>query len=236
MYEVLMLYARLTCLLSYCTRIVPGKKKKQSLEQQGPLLITHHGISGPATLRLSAFGAREFNNVGYQGDVTVHWAPELGTTEEIADSLWKMTFLSPKRAVSTVCPLLRSDGSSVIPKRLWQALCIESGFAKDTCWGEAPKKMVRALASMVSECVIHVTGKGVFKDEFVTAGGVSLKEIDMRTMESKSCPGLFLCGEVIDVDGITGGYNFMNCWSTGYVAGTSACEYVMNKTPQRPSS
>jgi predicted Rossmann fold flavoprotein len=208
---------------------VPGKKKKKTLQQEGPLLITHHGISGPATLRLSAFAAREFYDIKYQGDVTIHWAPELGSTEEIYDQLWKMTMISPKRAVSTSCPLMRKDGSSAVPKRLWQALCLESGFEKETRWAEATKKSVRALACMMSEFVLHVTGKGVFKEEFVTAGGVSLKDIDMRTMESKSCPGLFLCGELIDIDGITGGYNFMNCWSTGYVAGTSAAKYVMKK-------
>lgn len=206
---------------------VPGRKKKKSIQQEGPLLITHHGISGPATLRLSAFGAREFHDVKYKGDVTIHWAPELGTSEDITNALWQFTSLSPKRFVATSCPLMRQDGSTAaIPKRLWQAFCRESGLDEDITWAAAPKKSVRALAQMMSECVIHVTGKGVFKEEFVTAGGVSLKEIDMRTMESKSCPGLFLCGEVIDVDGITGGYNFMNCWSTGFVAGTSAAKYV----------
>jgi predicted Rossmann fold flavoprotein len=209
---------------------VAGKKKMKALQQEGPLLITHHGISGPATLRLSAFGARDFHDIKYKGDVTVHWAPELGNTEEIAEALWKMTSLSPKRNVATSCPLFRSDGSTAaIPKRLWHSFCTESGFDKDTTWAVAPKKSVGLLARMISECAIHVTGKGVFKEEFVTAGGVSLKEIDMRTMESKSYPGLFLCGEVIDIDGITGGYNFMNCWSTGYVAGTSAAQHVMSR-------
>ena len=88
------------------------------------------------------------------------------------------------------------------------------------------KKKVAVLARMISQFVLNVTGRGVFKEEFVTAGGVSLKEITMKTMESKKCPGLFFCGEVIDVDGITGGFNFMNCWGTGYVAGTSAVERI----------
>jgi predicted Rossmann fold flavoprotein len=213
----------------------PGKQKKKVLQQEGPLLITHHGISGPATLRLSAFGAREFYDIKYQGDVMIHWAPELGTTEEIYEQLWKMTLIIPKRTVSTSCPLMRKDGSSAIPKRLWQAFCVESGLDKETRWAAASKKSVRALARMLGECVLHVTGKGVFKEEFVTAGGVSLKNIDMRTMEAKSCPGLFLCGELIDVDGITGGYNFMNCWSTGYVAGKSAAVHVMNRRHARES-
>lgn len=218
-----------------CSLLVPGRKKKKALQQEGPLLITHHGISGPATLRLSAFGARELHDVKYKGDVVVHWAPELGNSEEIADLLWKTTSVSPKRFVATSCPLVRMDGSAAIPKRLWQSFCTECGIDKELTWGSASKKSVRALARMVGECMIHVTGKGVFKEEFVTAGGVSLKEIDMRTMESKSCPGLFLCGEVLDVDGITGGYNFLNCWSTGYVAGKSAAEFVSNESVTKQS-
>jgi predicted Rossmann fold flavoprotein len=122
--------------------------------------------------------------------------------------------------------MLSTTGSSAIPKRLWASFCDHVGFSKDTTWAEAPKKKVRALACMISECELHVTGRGVFKEEFVTAGGVSLKDIDMRTMESRSCPGLFLCGEVIDVDGVTGGFNFMACWSTGFVAGASAAEHI----------
>lgn len=212
--------ARLTFKLA-----VEGKKKKKVLQQEGPLLITHHGVSGPATLRLSAFGAREFNQVNYRGDVLVHWAPELGSTQEIAAKLWASKTISPKKAVSTVCPLAIED-SSAIPRRLWASLVEESGFEKETTWNEAPKKKINALARMIGECVLDVTGKSVFKEEFVTAGGVSLREIDMKTMASKKCPGLFMCGEVIDVDGVTGGFNFMNCWSTGYTAGNGAADHV----------
>jgi predicted Rossmann fold flavoprotein len=206
--------------------------KKQSLIQEGPLLITHHGISGPATLRLSAFAARAFHHVNYRGDVVVHWAPELGSAEDIADMLWQCKTTSPKRAVSTSCPLMldgqsSSSTSSAIPRRLWAAMVAECGFDKENNWSEAPKKKINALARMVSDCILEVTGKSVFKEEFVTAGGVSLKEIDMKRMASKKCPGLFLCGEVIDVDGVTGGFNFMNCWSTGYTAGNGAADYTM---------
>jgi len=155
-----------------------------------------------------------------------------------------MTAASPKRAIASSCPLLSKrvgggddydggdtgDGTqSVIPKRLWSALVLESGFEKGAVWGEAPKKKVAVLARMISQFVLKVTGRGVFKEEFVTAGGVSLKEISMKTMESKKCPGLFFCGEVIDVDGITGGFNFMNCWGTGYVAGMSAADRILEE-------
>ncbi|KAL3914912.1 MAG: hypothetical protein SGARI_008308 [Bacillariaceae sp.] len=177
------------------------KSKAKTLTQEGPLLITHHGVSGPAVLRLSAFGA------------------PLGTNqEELLEKLWTLTSSHPKRTVASVCPM---PGNS-IPRRLWSSLVQASGFQPDATWGNAPKKLVRKLASNLIAFPLDFSGKGTFKDEFVTAGGVSLKEIDMKTMESKVCPGLFLCGEVIDVDGITGGYNFMNCWSTGYVAGESS--------------
>ena len=103
----------------------------------------------------------------------------------------------------------------------------ESGFEKDDIWAEASKKKVGALSRMIAEFNVDVTGKGVFKEEFVTAGGVKLKEITMKTMESKKCEGLYFCGEVIDVDGVTGGFNFMNCWSTGHTAGIRAVEKAL---------
>lgn len=209
--------ARITLRIS-----VEGKKKKKVMEQEGPLLITHHGISGPAVLRLSAFAAREFKDLNYRGDVIVNWAPAFGTASEIESYLWKWTSLAPKRAVTSACPLMDESQTSVIPRRLWSALVLESGFAGSETWAEANKKKVGALSRKIAEFVVDVTGKGVFKEEFVTAGGVSLKEINMKTMESKKCPGLYFCGEIIDVDGVTGGFNFMNCWSTGFMAGTNS--------------
>lgn len=196
------------------------KAKGRVLVQEGPLLVTHHGISGPATLRLSAFGAREFRDMNYRGLVTINWdAPALGeNVEDVFDELWKCTTAMPKRNVASVCPI----HGNAIPRRLWSALVLASGFPSEAEWGNTPKKVVRQLATNLLAFPLEFTGKGTFKEEFVTAGGVSLKEIDMKTMESKVCPGLYLCGEVINVDGITGGYNFMNCWSTGHVAGESS--------------
>jgi predicted Rossmann fold flavoprotein len=205
-----------------------GKKKPKELRQQGPLLITHHGISGPATLRLSAFGAREFHEMNYRGDVRVHWAPALGTCEEITAKLWQLTTLTPKKNIETVCPLF-VQGVSAIPKRLWASM-VEKCELTGTKWCEAPKKKIQALASMVGDCVLDVTGKGVFKEEFVTAGGVILNELDMKMMQSKKVEGLFLCGEVLNVDGVTGGFNFMNCWSTGYIAGKGAAGYCSDNS------
>jgi predicted Rossmann fold flavoprotein len=200
------------------------KKKKQQLVQEGPLLITHHGISGPATLRLSAFAAREFRDINYRGHVTINWdAGSLPNSnpDQVLEELWKVTQTNPKRGVASVCPLPNNS----IPRRLWQALVLSSGFTSDSKWGSVSKKSVRLLAQNIVACRLEITSKGTFKEEFVTAGGVDLKEINMKTMESKICPGLFLCGEVINVDGVTGGYNFMNCWSTGFVAGESSSSY-----------
>lgn len=189
--------------------------------QEGPLLITHHGLSGPAALRLSAFAAREFNEMNYRGQVTVNWDVALGTNqEEMFETLWKITTKSPKKTVSSVCPLPNNS----IPRRLWSSLVTASGMSKELVWGDAPKKKVRSLAEKLVRCPIDVTGKGTFKEEFVTAGGVSLKEVEMKTMQSKKCPGVFFCGELINVDGVTGGFNFMGCWATGYIAGHSAAD------------
>jgi predicted Rossmann fold flavoprotein len=196
----------------------------KKLAQEGPLLITHHGISGPAALRLSAFAAREFHDINYRSTVTINWDTPLGgNQEEIFEQLWKVTSTNPKRTVASACPLQNNS----IPRRLWSALVLDSGCTSEMVWGDVSKKIVRQLAKNIVEYPLETTGKGTFKEEFVTAGGVNLKEINMKTMESKICPGLFLCGEVINVDGVTGGYNFMNCWSTGFVAGNAAVDRCM---------
>jgi len=172
--------------------------------------------------------------MNYRGHVTINWDTQIfgNNAEHLLEELWKVTSTNPRRSVVSVCPL---PGNS-IPRRLWSALVLASGFSSETTWGNAPKKLVRKLASNLVACPLEFTGKGTFKDEFVTAGGVDLKEIDMKTMESKICPGLFFCGEVINVDGVTGGYNFMNCWATGYVAGESCSEKATTVTARKESS
>ena len=250
----------------------PAKKKRKRLkkppshlQQEGPLLVSHHGVTGPAVLRLSAFGARDFHEANYGGTLRIHWAPDLGSVDDIAQELWKMTQTNPNRMVVTGCPLsvtamLKDSSASAtdqnapidiasnngmkpgfvqksiaaIPKRLWSSLVTNAcDIAPTVTWAEINKKSVRKLATSIAECELQVTGKGTFKEEFVTAGGVALKEIDMKTMMSKSCNGFFLCGEVINVDGVTGGFNFMNCWGTGHVAGTSAVDYVFGSSQDR---
>ena len=203
--------------------------------QQGPLLITHHGLSGPAILRLSAFGARDLAHVKYKGRLCIKWAPDLGTTQDIFENLWSCTISRPKRKVVSQCPLsLPGDPTtSALPKRLWASLVHKVGFLDGQTWAMANKKLVRQLAQLINECYVEIIGKSTYKDEFVTAGGVALSNMDMKTMQSKHCPGLFFCGELINVDGVTGGYNFLNCWSTGYVAGHSAAEYVLQRRTRK---
>jgi len=207
-------------------RVTLGNKKKK-LFQEGPILISHHGLTGPAVLRLSAFGALEFHELNYRSEISVNWDTETFSDQPekvLEEQLWPVTSTNPKRTIGSGCPI----PSSSIPKRLWKSLVEQSGIPKDAVWGAVSKKLVRKLAHQIVACPIETTGKGTFKEEFVTAGGISLKEINMKTMESKRLPGLFFCGELINIDGITGGYNFMNCWSTGWTAGSSAAEHVLS--------
>ena len=182
-------------------------KKKKVIVNEGPLFITHRGILGPAVLRLSAFAAREFHATNYRTQVAVHWAPEVGAAGDIEALLWRMTTLFPKRYVGSACPHVltshnsgagaqQSSPSSAVPQRLWLALVSKAGFAKEMMWCEASKKNVRALSQTIVGFCFDITIKSVFKDEFVTAGDVSLKGINMKRMESKVDNGLFFCGEV----------------------------------------
>jgi len=230
------------------------RTKKIQIQQEGPLLITHVGISGPASLKLSAFGAREFHQAQYTCNITIHWIPDLGSTKkQVEDILWSFVSMYPKRKVSSYFPFQEDDkdnnnhnsilnntpsssssssnNSPMIPKRLWTALVSASGVLSynkkdedenDLTWGDMSKAKIRQLSKTLCEFTLPISGKGVFKDEFVTAGGICLKSVNMKSMESKIQPGLYFCGEMLNVDGVTGGYNFMNCWSTGYVAGKNA--------------
>lgn len=189
--------------------------------QDGPVLITHEGISGPAPLKLSAFAAREFHAVKYRGQVQINFAPDV---KDVESSLLEHKLSSPRKLISSGCPLtlrevdyekynLETDSfqtveTTLIPKRLWNSMCRLCGISESERWSDASKTTVRSLAKIIECCTLEVTGKSVNKEEFVTAGGINLKEIDMSTMQSKKVNGLFFCGEVIDVDGITGMIRF----------------------------
>lgn len=185
---------------------------KKPLRQQGPLLVTHWGLSGPAVLKLSAYGARVLHESGYKAKLRLNWASHL---DESSFETWliRLKDVSAKKHLAGLPP----DG---IPRNLWRNI-IYFVFPdkKDLRPVDLSNKMIRGLSDTVFRSQMNILSKGVFKDEFVTCGGVKLKEVDFKLMESKICPGLHFAGEILDIDGITGGFNFQNAWTTGYLAG-----------------
>lgn len=185
--------------------------EKSTLEQSGPVLITHWGLSGPAVLKLSAWGARALHDSQYQAKLWINWLPQMNP-ETLRSQLLAVKAQLPRRTVSGSCPV-------PIPRRLWEKLTLAAGISPETRWAELSNKALNALLQELTHGEYRVTGKGAFKEEFVTCGGVCLKEVDFKTMASRCCPGLYLAGEVLDIDGVTGGFNFQSAWTTGYLAG-----------------
>lgn len=181
------------------------------LVTEGPVLITHWGLSGPAILKLSAWGARLFAGADYQFKIRINWAPEYHPGA-LPEYLMRVRKADVRKAVTSSRPF-------AMPARLWNALVTASGIAPGTRWQEVGRTTIQKLAAQVSHCHFDVTGKSTFKEEFVTAGGVALKEVDFKTFESRKQPGLYLAGEVLDIDAVTGGFNFQNAWTGGYIAG-----------------
>lgn len=186
------------------------------LEQTGPLLITHWGVSGPAVLKLSAWGARVLHANRYQATLTINWLPQFNP-ETLRQELLKVKSQLPKRTIAANCPVL-------IPRRLWERLTAHVGIGEGDRWSDLSNKTLMALIQELLRGQYTITGKGAFKEEFVTCGGVSLKEVDFKTMASRCCPGLYLAGEILDIDGITGGFNFQSAWTTGWLAGQAIGE------------
>lgn len=189
---------------------IPGQK---ALVQTGSLLITHWGLSGPAILKLSAWGARMLYDAHYQGELLINWLPEL-TMDQVREQLLQAKVEFPKRAIANYAPVQ-------LPQRLWQRLVEAAGIAPDIRWADLSKQGVNRLLQELQQGIFHIQGKGVFKEEFVTCGGIPLKEVNFKTMESRCCPGLFFAGEILDIDAVTGGFNFQNAWTTGWIAGRS---------------
>jgi predicted Rossmann fold flavoprotein len=185
--------------------------KKAGLRERGPLLITHWGVSGPVVLRLSAWGARVLHGSNYQFPLLVNWLPRL-SAEKISTELEARRRSQPARLIvnTTIAPL---------PLRLWEQLVGAAGIARETRWSELSRAAQHQLTQQLTRTELPVTGKSLNKDEFVTCGGVRLREVNFKTMESRICPGLYFAGELLDVDGITGGFNFQAAWTTGWIAG-----------------
>ncbi|MBC8375360.1 MAG: NAD(P)/FAD-dependent oxidoreductase [FCB group bacterium] len=186
---------------------IPGT----SLKTRGPLLITHWGFSGPAILKLSAFGARIFNEKDYNFDIRVNWLDQ--ANHELV--LSHLNDLVEEHA-RKLLPNIRPFG---LPDRLWRYLLNKSGLPQTKRWSELGKRGLNKLVTVLTNDSYSVSGKTGFKDEFVTCGGVSLDSIDGKSMQSKACENLYFAGEILDIDGITGGYNFQAAWTTAFIAG-----------------
>lgn len=184
--------------------------KPALLTSEGPLLITHWGMSGPAILKLSAWGAKLLNEYKYNFTIRVNWLPDYHD-KSVLPLLMEIKEVEAKKTI------LRTKAFE-IPRRLWTNLVRASDIFEDEKWADVTKEKLQKLSDQLTNCRFDVTGKSTFKEEFVTAGGVELSEIDFKTMESKLIPDLYFAGEVIDVDAITGGFNFQNAWTTGYIA------------------
>ena len=186
----------------------------ESLADAGPLLVTHWGMSGPGILKLSAWGARALHALEYAFEIEVNWLPGV----DVPARLQSLRADWGRRQVIARSPFEK------IPRRLWERLVEAAGIDPERRWAELPKKKSHALVEQLTKARFEVKGKSTNKDEFVTCGGVRTDDVDMRTMQSRVTPGLFVAGELLDVDGVTGGYNFQNAWTTGHIAGESMAE------------
>lgn len=185
------------------------KVKNSKLSASGPLLITHWGMSGPGILRLSAWGARELFDKNYQFILEVNWLND-ATLEETENQLKKLKLEHAKKVVGKKSPF-------DFPNRLWESLVLASEISLETKWADLSKKQLQNLALQLTNGQFQVNGKSTFKEEFVTAGGIDLKEINFKTMESKLLPNVYFAGEILNIDAITGGFNFQNAWTGGFI-------------------
>ncbi|MBD1851088.1 NAD(P)/FAD-dependent oxidoreductase [Leptolyngbya sp. GB1-A1] len=190
------------------------------IEQIGPVLITHWGLSGPAVLKLSAWGARILHQHRYQATVRINWLPT-ETAETVRQTLLAAKTEFPRKSIAAHNPF-------TLPRRLWQFLTMKAGVGETDDseggsashrWADFSKQAMNRLIQQLMQTELPVKGKGVFKEEFVTCGGIRLKDVNFQTMESRCCPGLYFAGEILDIDGITGGFNFQSAWTTGWLAG-----------------
>jgi predicted Rossmann fold flavoprotein len=186
------------------------------LESTGPLLITHWGMSGPAILKLSAWGARILHDKNYQFAIQVNWLNDIDT-EETETLLKELKQEHAKKTVAKKSPL-------ELQNRLWESLVFASEIGSETKWADLSKTQLQNLANQITKGVFQVNGKSTFKEEFVTAGGIDLKEINFKTMESKIHPNLYFAGEIVNIDAITGGFNFQNAWTSGFIVANAIAE------------
>ena len=181
------------------------------LRERGPLLVTHWGVSGPAVLRISAWGARVLHDLNYQFPLHINWLPIASPESIVQEFQARRESAGAKLIVNVPLPPLTA--------RLWEQLVLAAGVPRDARWSALTRPQAQALARQLTRTEFLVTGKSLNQDEFVTCGGAKLREVNFKTMESKLCPGLFFAGELLDIDGLTGGFNFQAAWTTGFIAG-----------------
>ncbi len=201
---------RIKDLMGVSTEMVTVKVKGTALKASGPLLITHWGMSGPAILRLSAWGARDLFDKNYHFQIVINWTSDC-VFDEVLEALLNNKQLHPKKTIF-------KHPHYQLTQRLWQQLVKAAGISETTIWTDVPKKQLVQLTEQLTQSHFQVNGKSTFKEEFVTAGGVDLKEVDFKTMESKLHDNLYFTGEILNIDAITGGFNFQNAWTTGFLA------------------
>lgn len=198
--------------------IASVKVKDSKLKASGPLLITHWGMSGPGILRLSAWGARELAAKNYHFILQVNWLNDLDF-DTVLEDLKEIKEENSKKIASKFCPF-------EFPKRLWESLLKAAQINPDTKWADVSKKQMTDLVNQLTNGQFQVNGKSTFKEEFVTAGGIDLKEVNFKTMESKLHPNLFFAGEILNIDAITGGFNFQNAWTGGFILANAITENI----------
>lgn len=200
----------ITALMGVVVENAAVKITGTKLSEQGPLLITHWGMSGPAILKLSAWGARELSACNWTFKLLVNWLPQFNDNT-LREKMQQLRFDIATQKIANRNPF-------ALPNRLWEYLLLQSGIKEDLRWADLPAKEQNKLIKNLCAQEFDVKGKTTFKEEFVTAGGIQLNEIDHNTMQSKIAPGLFFAGEVLNIDGVTGGFNFQNAWTTGWIA------------------
>jgi hypothetical protein len=200
------------------------KIRGSRLVERGPLLVTHWGLSGPAILRLSAWGARELAVLGYQFSIVVNWVPGF-SEQELRERLRGMRHEWGSRKLGSGSPF-------DLPRRLWEHWLDSWGIARDIRWADLAARDQNRLAGLLGSATFTVKGKTTFKEEFVTAGGVRLAEVDPAGCQSRKVPGLFFAGEILDVDGITGGFNFQHAWTSGWIVADTVARLAVENDSQ----
>lgn len=216
----------ITALMGVSVENVNVKIIGSKLAQSGPLLVTHWGLSGPAVLKLSAWAARELASMKYEFGIMINWLPEYNEIT-LKNKMQLLRFDLARQKIINRNPF-------GLPSRLWEFFLKESAIGEDMRWADLPAKEQNKLIRTLCAQSIDVRGKTTFKEEFVTSGGINLSEVDSNTMQSRIIPGVYFAGEILNIDGVTGGFNFQNAWTTGWLAAWAVGRVEVPKVPELP--